>query len=154
MQLGAGLTTLESSLHKSLPEHLNSEIVLGAIKDIETARVWLRSTFLFQRIQRNPPYYGITKNNADQSWEKRFDELVEDALATLESNQLLTKDDTGSLNPTAFGNIASRSYVKQASMNVIINLSEKANKRDVVCPFLIGYFRTVTPCEARSSLAS
>jgi ATP-dependent DNA helicase HFM1/MER3 len=132
LQLGASLSMLESSLHHSLPEHLNSEIVLGAITDVQTAHEWLKSTFLFKRIQLNPAYYGIAKTSPNQTWGSRFDDLVEEALLNLETNKLLDKSESGGVTATAFGNIASRSYVKQASMSLIIDLPESASKKDVV----------------------
>ncbi|KAF7363796.1 ATP-dependent DNA helicase MER3 [Mycena sanguinolenta] len=53
-ELVQGKTIVESSLHKNLSEHLNSEIGLGTITNIRSAKEWLRSSFLFQRIQKNP----------------------------------------------------------------------------------------------------
>lgn len=55
----SGTDIVESNLHKNLPEHLNSEIVLGTITDIAVAVNWLRSTFLYIRAMKNPRRYGI-----------------------------------------------------------------------------------------------
>ena len=46
------------SLHKNLIEHLNAEIVLNTITDVSIALEWLKSTFLYIRILKNPTYYG------------------------------------------------------------------------------------------------
>jgi ATP-dependent DNA helicase HFM1/MER3 len=133
LQLGTSLSTLESSLHQALAEHINSEIVLGSIKNVSTAHKWLRNTFLFRRIQVNPEYYGIIKQSEQQSWSMRFDELVEETLMSLEENQLLAKEASGVIEATAFGAIASRAYVNQTSMSLIIKLSEDATKKEIVC---------------------
>lgn len=53
---------IESSLHECLIEHLNVEIVLNTINSISAAVNWLKSTFLYARILKNPKYYGIQIN--------------------------------------------------------------------------------------------
>ena len=40
-------------------EHLNAEIVLQTITDVSIALDWLKSTFLFTRIKKNPKHYGL-----------------------------------------------------------------------------------------------
>ena len=46
------------SLHQHLIEHLNAEIVLGTITDVSMSLEWLRSTFLYIRVNKNPKHYG------------------------------------------------------------------------------------------------
>jgi len=46
------------SLHQHLIEHLNAEIVLGTITDVSVSLEWLRSTFLYIRVNKNPKHYG------------------------------------------------------------------------------------------------
>ncbi|ELT92384.1 hypothetical protein CAPTEDRAFT_102528 [Capitella teleta] len=53
-----GTQLIESSLHAHLIEHLNAEIVLGTISDVSVAIEWLRSTFLYIRVMKNPQHYG------------------------------------------------------------------------------------------------
>lgn len=53
-----GTQLIESSLHAHLIEHLNAEIVLGTIADVSVAIEWLRSTFLYIRVMKNPKHYG------------------------------------------------------------------------------------------------
>lgn len=52
------LVLIFCSLHHHLIEHLNAEIVLHTITDVSIALEWLKSTFLFIRIQKNPTHYG------------------------------------------------------------------------------------------------
>ena len=51
-------TLIFLSLHHHLIEHLNAEIVLNTITDVSIALEWLKSTFLYIRILKNPMYYG------------------------------------------------------------------------------------------------
>lgn len=46
------------SLHSHLVEHLNAEIVLHTISDVNMALDWIRSTFLYIRALKNPTHYG------------------------------------------------------------------------------------------------
>ena len=48
-----------ASLHQHLIEHLNAEIVLGTITDVSVSLEWLRSTFLYIRVNKNPKHYGV-----------------------------------------------------------------------------------------------
>jgi ATP-dependent DNA helicase HFM1/MER3 len=126
------LSALESTLHQSLPEHLNSDIASGAITDIDTAHNWLRNTFLFTRVQLNPSHYHIATPSAGADWEKCFDELVETALVDLEANRLLVRSETQGIETTPFGTIAAKSYVRHESMKYFIDLPDDASKRDIV----------------------
>ena len=56
--IGVVFEVFNVSLHKHLIEHLNAEIVLRTINDVSVALQWLKSTFLFIRIQKNPKHYG------------------------------------------------------------------------------------------------
>lgn len=46
------------SLHSHLMEHLNAEIVLQTISDVNMALDWIRSTLLYIRALKNPTHYG------------------------------------------------------------------------------------------------
>jgi ATP-dependent DNA helicase HFM1/MER3 len=69
---------LKNSLHHELIEHLNVEIVLKTIVDLSSAITWLKSTFLYTRLMKNPTYYGITIEKA-----RFFDERIQEYLRNL-----------------------------------------------------------------------
>lgn len=46
------------SLHRHLVEHLNAEIALQTISNVNMALDWIRSTFLYIRALKNPTHYG------------------------------------------------------------------------------------------------
>jgi ATP-dependent DNA helicase HFM1/MER3 len=83
-----GKTILESSLHANLSEHLNSEIGLGTITSVISAKEWLRGSFLFQRIRKNPKHYSLGKDDT-QTWEDRVEDLVTQSVARLRETQLI-----------------------------------------------------------------
>lgn len=106
-----GKTILESGLHANLSEHLNSEVALGTITDLASAKTWLRGSFLFQRIQQNPKFYALGKED-NQTWEERVDEMVMQSINKLQETQLVDYDATegraGGLASTEFGDIMSK----------------------------------------------
>ncbi len=60
---------VESCLLATLPEHLNAEVVLGTVQDIPAAVSWVKSTFLFARVYRNPQHYGCAGVH-DTGWHR------------------------------------------------------------------------------------
>ncbi|CAG8592851.1 5563_t:CDS:10 [Dentiscutata erythropus] len=63
---------LESSLHETLHEHLNSEICLGTIDHVNYAMKWLKTTFLYVRMKSNPQRYDPGFKEG-QNWERRLE---------------------------------------------------------------------------------
>lgn len=55
------------SLHRHLVEHLNAEIVLHTINDMSIAMEWIRYTFLYIRVMKNPKHYGKSDTNTAYS---------------------------------------------------------------------------------------
>lgn len=106
--LTQGRTQLESCLHLNLSEHLNSEIGLGTISNLDGAKEWLRNSFLFQRIQKNPKHYAIGKDN-NQTWQERMDDMVTQSVDKLHDSQLVeTTHDPEGLVSTEYGDTMSK----------------------------------------------
>ncbi|KAI9223399.1 hypothetical protein BC828DRAFT_403164 [Blastocladiella britannica] len=57
-KLVGGSDTVESTLHRQLAEHLNTEIAQGTVRTDAGAVTWLTGTFLNVRWQRDPDQYG------------------------------------------------------------------------------------------------
>jgi hypothetical protein len=104
--LGQGQTILESSLHTNLAEHLNSEVGLGTIKNMETANEWISHSFLFRRLAQNPHRYM----SKEQSWRDGLDSMILKCINDLKDAELLTSLEgrSGELCSTEFGEIMSR----------------------------------------------
>jgi ATP-dependent DNA helicase HFM1/MER3 len=83
-------TQIESNFHHELIEHLNVEIVLQTIQNIRSAITWLKSTFLYIRIMKNPSHYGIHINDMNNI-EFEIDEYLND-LSTKNIKQLIDCD--------------------------------------------------------------
>lgn len=50
---------VESRLLQHVADVMNAEIYLGTIEDVSTAIVWLKSTFMYIRMSKNPMWYGV-----------------------------------------------------------------------------------------------
>ncbi|XP_066533926.1 probable ATP-dependent DNA helicase HFM1 isoform X2 [Hoplias malabaricus] len=111
LQLLSGSETIESSLHANLVEHLNAEIVLHTISDVNMALDWIRSTFLYIRALKNPTHYGFSADLDKCGIETKLQELCLRNLNSLASFQLITMDEDINIKPTESGKLMARYYV-------------------------------------------
>ena len=113
--LGHGQTILESSLHTNLAEHLNSEIGLGTIKNMESAKEWMRHSFMFRRFTQNPHRYM----SKEQTWKGGLDNMISKSIEDLRDAELLTlvEGGFGELRSTEFGEIMSKVRIKAWSFD-------------------------------------
>ncbi|XP_062506983.1 probable ATP-dependent DNA helicase HFM1 isoform X2 [Corticium candelabrum] len=128
----SGTQTIESSLHKHLIEHLNAEIVLETITDVSVALQWLKSTFLFIRIQRNPIYYGLPEHLAKSELEKKLQDWCMKDLNSLKSFGLVEMSDGFDLKPAEPGSVMARCCVAFESMKKFINVGTSENVNDLI----------------------
>jgi pre-mRNA-splicing helicase BRR2 len=112
---------VESQLIKTLPDHLNAEVVLGTVQTIEEAAEWLSYTFLYIRMLRNPSLYGIPVNavKSDPTLKHHRLDLAHTAATILEKNHLIRYDrKSGAIQSTPLGRVASQFYISHFSMAV------------------------------------
>ncbi|XP_026062307.1 probable ATP-dependent DNA helicase HFM1 [Carassius auratus] len=117
----SGIDSIESSLHTNLVEHLNAEIVLHTISDVNMALDWIRSTFLYIRALKNPKHYGFSPELDKCGIETKLQELCLKNLNSLASFNLITMDEDINIKPTEIGKLMARycvafDTVKQFSM--------------------------------------
>ncbi|TSQ69526.1 putative ATP-dependent DNA helicase HFM1 [Bagarius yarrelli] len=108
LQLVSGSETIESSLHTNLVEHLNAEIVLHTISDVNMALDWIRSTFLYIRALKNPKHYGFSPDLDKCGIETKLQELCLKNLNSLASFNLITMDEDVNIKPTESGKLMAR----------------------------------------------
>ncbi|KAJ3128871.1 DEIH-box ATPase [Nowakowskiella sp. JEL0407] len=110
---------IESQLISKLADILNAEIVLGNIKNRDDAADWLRYTYLYIRMRRNPPLYSVTMEEleADETLLQKRIDLVHSAAMLLEKSGLLKYEKkTGKFQILELGRIASHYYISYQSM--------------------------------------
>ncbi|XP_073704911.1 probable ATP-dependent DNA helicase HFM1 [Garra rufa] len=104
----SGIDSIESSLHTNLVEHLNAEIVLQTISDVNMALDWIRSTFLYIRALKNPKHYGFSPELDKCGIETKLQELCLKNLNSLASFNLITMDEDINIKPTETGKLMAR----------------------------------------------
>ncbi|KAM6918287.1 LOW QUALITY PROTEIN: putative ATP-dependent DNA helicase HFM1 [Xenentodon cancila] len=111
MKLMNGTEIIESSLHSHLVEHLNAEIVLQTISDVNMALDWIRSTFLYIRALKNPAHYGFSAHLDRFGIEAKLQELCLKNLNSLSSIDVITMDEDINIKATEAGRLMARYYV-------------------------------------------
>ncbi|KAI1178331.1 P-loop containing nucleoside triphosphate hydrolase protein [Nemania sp. FL0916] len=119
-KLVSGQEPLESTLHRNLLEHINSEIGLGTIQDIETAKKWIGGTFLSVRIRQSPSLYDL--DNMEE-WCERDVKLLQD-------HGLVTKHLP--LVCTEYGQAMSRYMVQFETMKLLLSIPRGAGVEDML----------------------
>ncbi|KAB0393671.1 hypothetical protein E2I00_008791, partial [Balaenoptera physalus] len=97
IQMLACSDTVES---RHLIEHLNAEIVLHTITDVNIALEWIRSTLLYIRALKNPSHYGFASGLSKDGIESKLQELCLKNLNDLSSLDLIKMDEDVNFKPT------------------------------------------------------
>ncbi|CAF96372.1 unnamed protein product, partial [Tetraodon nigroviridis] len=111
-----GVEIIESSLHSHLVEHLNAEIVLQTISDVNMALDWIRSTFLYIRALKNPSHYELCLRN----------------LNSLSSIGLIDMDEDINIKPTETGKLMARYCIAFDTMNLFSKVTGTENLSDLI----------------------
>ncbi|KAJ3072433.1 Sec63 [Podochytrium sp. JEL0797] len=134
--LVTGKEIIESSLHENLIEHLNAEVVLGTILNLELCIEWLKSTFLNVRISKNPSRYKDPrqKPNAQQQNMSLETICMKDLNLLADAKLIEQRDDGMTVLPTDFGRVMARYYVRFETAKEMIGLQKAPSvKRLLEC---------------------
>ncbi|KAJ3405457.1 activating signal cointegrator 1 complex subunit [Chytriomyces hyalinus] len=112
---------IESTFTNGLADNLNAEISLGTVTTVDEAIKWLRYTYLFVRMRKNPFHYGLDWKmlEDDPNLGKRCGELVTAAARNLHKAQMIVFDErNGFLTPKDLCRISSAFYIRCATIEV------------------------------------
>ncbi|XP_013852840.2 probable ATP-dependent DNA helicase HFM1 isoform X3 [Sus scrofa] len=132
IQMLACSDTVESSLHRHLIEHLNAEIVLHTITDVNIALEWIRSTLLYIRALKNPSHYGFASGLNKDGIESKLQELCLKNLNDLSSLDLIKMDEDINFKPTEAGRLMAWYYVTFETVKKFCTISGKETLSDLV----------------------
>uniref|UniRef100_UPI003AAD2253 probable ATP-dependent DNA helicase HFM1 n=1 Tax=Centroberyx gerrardi TaxID=166262 RepID=UPI003AAD2253 len=132
MKLMNGMEIIESSLHSHLVEHLNAEIVLQTISDVNMALDWIRSTFLYIRALKNPKHYGFSPDLDRCGIEAKLQELCLKNLNSLSSIGLITMDEDVNIKPTEAGRLMARFCVAFDTMKQFSKVAGTESLSDLI----------------------
>ncbi|XP_047188173.1 probable ATP-dependent DNA helicase HFM1 isoform X2 [Scophthalmus maximus] len=132
MNLMNGMEIIESSLHGHLVEHLNAEIVLQTISDVNMALDWIRSTFLYIRALKNPIHYGFSADLDRYGIEAKLQALCLKNLTSLSSIGLIDMDEDINIKPTEAGRLMARYCVAFDTMTQFCKVAGTENLSDLI----------------------
>ena len=133
----SGQDLLESTLHRNLIEHLNAEIGLGTIVNLESAKKWLASTFLCIRLQKNSAHYQLKEGVAPSDESEILQQICEKDISLLTGADLVRGD--SHLKCTELGDAMARYSVKFETMKTLAAIPPKAKISEIVsCACSVG----------------
>ncbi|KAH7028113.1 P-loop containing nucleoside triphosphate hydrolase protein, partial [Microdochium trichocladiopsis] len=125
-----GEQLLESTLHLNLLEHLNSEVGLGTIKDIQTARKWVSGTFLSVRMRQAPGHYNADGVHTTSDADTRMQEWCERDIGLLQEHGLISTSTPFSC--TEYGNAMARYMVQFETMKLLLAVPSGASLEEML----------------------
>lgn len=130
-KLVSGNEIIESTLHLNLIEHLNSEIGLQTITDMDSAVRWLKGTYLKVRLQQNPDYYKLMDGTTSaQDIDSRLREICERDISLLGQANIISRN--SGFKQTEYGKIMSRYMVRFSTMELLLSISRGLNMEQLV----------------------
>ena len=133
-KLVSGSENIESCLHLNLIEHLNAEITLGSVMDVDSAVRWLAGTFLFVRVRRNPTHYKLKEEANQDDEDEMLRQICEKDIKLLQDTDLVSKGEI--LRPSLFGEAMARYYIRFETMKILLPLKRGASVCQIVREFL------------------
>jgi len=113
---------IESRLAESLDSHLNAEIAMGTIRDLEDVLEWLETTFYYVRAQAAPDRYEAAGSLREQA---------SSTLRGLVDRGFVEMDDDLRVSATALGRLASRFYLRLDTARHFADLAAAASEQEL-----------------------
>ena len=132
---GVGCEKIESYLKPNIVEHINAEIATGIINDMDTALVWIKNTFMYIRMTKEPNMYNIRPQ-----FGKNINNIIDQYLRNLiiktfkdlsESNLIEIKNDK-KVSPLKLCKKMSKNYVRFETMKIVDKMMKEQNGRCIV----------------------
>ncbi len=121
-QMSNGLEVVESMLLKDLTETLNIEISQRVISSVKEAVDWIKGTFFFIRVRKNPKQYGIRDKN-DVDIESFLMKNCMDSIRNLCQTRIINLCERGhKIEPRKASHVMSRHMIPFQGMKAIVEL--------------------------------
>ncbi|WP_338742464.1 DEAD/DEAH box helicase [Haloplanus salilacus] len=106
-------TEIESHLASDLDAHLNAEIAMGTVDDLDDVLSWLETTFYYVRADSEPAAYDF---------ENLRDRVRETLESLVDRGFVETREDLG-IDPTPLGRLASKYYLRLSTARAFRDLA-------------------------------
>lgn len=114
---------IESHFSTLLTNHLNAEIHLGNVTNMTDALSWLKYTYFWIRMRKNPTAYGITWKEMEQDpmLEMTCKQIIEGACLVLHQLGMIRYDPDRAFVAKDIGRIASHYYIPYLTVEQFMN---------------------------------
>ncbi|KAF5195515.1 Atp-dependent dna helicase mer3-like protein [Thalictrum thalictroides] len=121
-----GCEMVESQLLSCVTEHLAAEIVQLTVSDITRAIEWMKCSYLYVRMKKNPENYGVKKKIPGESLERHMQgEICVQKVNELARHGMIWMDEYGFLlKPLEPGKLMTKYYLKFNTMKNIMQTPE------------------------------
>lgn len=113
------------SLHENLIEHLSAEISLQTVTCSKTSLEWLKTSFLYVRIPKNPQHYKLGVFLLNQTTDEKLNSLLLIDLEKLVNHEIILRDKNSNLSSTIYGLVMAKYYL---TFETIVKISEMKQK--------------------------
>ena len=132
---GIGCEKIESHLKPNIVEHINAEIATGIINDIDSGLVWIKNTFMYIRMIKEPNAYGIRPQfgkNINNIINQYLRNLIQKTFKDLTESSLIELKDDKKVSPLKLCKKMSKNYVRFETMKVVDKMMKEQNGRCIV----------------------
>ena len=126
---------IESHLKPNIVEHINAEIATGIIKDMNTALIWIKNTFMFVRMKKEPTIFGIRPQFGKKEniiIEQYLQNLIQKTFKDLSESNLIELKEDKKVTPLKLCKKMSKNYVRFETMKIIDKMMKEQNGRCIV----------------------
>ncbi|KAG7033104.1 DExH-box ATP-dependent RNA helicase DExH17, partial [Cucurbita argyrosperma subsp. argyrosperma] len=128
-----GCETVESQLLSCVTEHLTAEIVQMTISDIVKAIEWMKCSYLYVRMKKNPQKYAIRNGISYHNTEKHMEDICIEKVNELSRHQMIWMDEDGFLlKPLDPGRLMTKYYLKFDTMKHIMHAPENCSLEEAL----------------------
>ncbi|GMH24878.1 hypothetical protein Nepgr_026721 [Nepenthes gracilis] len=128
-----GCETVESQLLHCMTEHLTAEIVQLTVPDITRAIEWMKCSYLYVRMKKNPENYAVRKGTSIDRIERHMQEICVQKVNELARTQMIWTDEDGFLlKPLEPGRLMTKYYLKFDTMKYIMQTDSNCSLEDIL----------------------
>ncbi|XP_057523188.1 DExH-box ATP-dependent RNA helicase DExH17 isoform X2 [Amaranthus tricolor] len=132
-----GCEVVESQLLSCITEHLTAEIVQLTVPDITRAIEWMKCSYLYVRMKKNPENYAVQKGFSVDRIERHMQDICVKKVNELSRHQIIWTDEDGFLlKPLEPGRLMTKYYLKFDTMKYIMQSQTNCRLEDalhIVC---------------------
>ena len=121
-QIANNSEVVESSLQTMFTEVICAEITQTVIEDISEAIDWLKCTYFYVRVRKNPERYGFSEVESMEQLDNQLKELCLQNIHDLADARIILLGEDGQVSPLSEANIMSSRVIKFRTMVMLMQI--------------------------------